>query len=95
MEAPLAAVQRGQAGHLPKVNGQQEMIPRKKASVSLHNDADLESNIKDQLAAVSRLTILSKFGANVIGSTSGRSIPAATSAKMLLYLSFLTLNLSL
>lgn len=52
MEAPQA-VQRGQAGHLPTLNGQQKMVPRKKASVSLHNDADLESNIKDQLAAVS------------------------------------------
>ena len=50
MEAPQAA-KKGQ----PKLSGQQQAPPRRKASVSLHNDADLESNIKDQLAAVSSL----------------------------------------
>ena len=50
MEAPQAPQTRQ-----PKLSGQQQAPPRRKASVSLHNDADLESNIKDQLAAVSFL----------------------------------------
>ena len=57
MDAPQAA-QKGQ----PKLNGQQQAPPRRKASVSLHNDADLESNIKDQLAAVSQQTSLHGLG---------------------------------
>ncbi len=61
MEAP-EALPNGSASRLPKLSGQEQQPPRRKASVSLHNDADLESNIKDQLAAVGRLAFLSCLG---------------------------------
>lgn len=53
MEAP-AAPGDVQATPRPELSGSKQAPPRKKASVSLHTDADLESNIKDQIASVSR-----------------------------------------
>ncbi len=54
MEGPVVGLQNGQkaglACHLPKISGTR---PPRKSSVSLFNDADLEGNIKAQLAAVS------------------------------------------
>lgn len=53
MESPVGLQNdqaNGQASRLPKISGNR---PPRKSSVSLFNDADLEGNIKDQLAAVS------------------------------------------
>ena len=52
VEGPQGA-QNGPEKRLPKFSSDKSMKATRKASVSLHNDADLESGIKDQLASVS------------------------------------------